>query len=120
MPDSVDNPAPLKITASPEATRSASIPNDPGVLVSASWVTTPWCLMSCGSRSVPRLGYDLGRGGGYRPDHRGRARPAEQDRVVIRIGHQPRPELRDAFLPFRDVFRGIQPRRRAVKACGGG
>ena len=39
MPDSVDSPAPLRMSTPPAATTSASIPNDPVVLASASWVT---------------------------------------------------------------------------------
>src|SRR5580658_6018864 len=98
MPDSVDRPAPLRTSAFPAATTSRSIPNDPVVLASASWVTTPWCLMRRGARNAA----PLGRGGGDRPDERGGGPLVEHDRVVVHVGYQLRPQLGDAFGPRRD------------------
>src|ERR1700720_1258776 len=94
MPDSVDSPAPLRTSTSPEATTSTSIPNDPDIRASVIWPTSPWCLMPASAllqgRRPDRLGYDR------------RGLSLEHDRVVINVRHQLRPQLRDAFPPGRD------------------
>src|SRR6516162_9334356 len=98
MPDSVDRPAPLRITTFPAATTFRRIPNDPVVLASASWVTTPSCLIRRGTWAAVRLD----RGGGDGPDHGGGGLLVEQDRVVVHVRDQLRTQLRDAFRPRRD------------------
>src|SRR5580704_6663410 len=113
MPDSVDSPAPLRMTTSPSATRSTRTPNDPVVLASASWVTIPWCLMPRATRTAPGPQATLGRGRGYRLNQRGRGLLVEQDRVVVHVRHHARPELRNALAPRRDDLGRQQTRRRA-------